>query len=147
MRVAVSGCLCGHPCRYDGADNHDLELLETLKGATVIPFCPEDAHFGTPRPTMDLIQKGESVCAVSNTTHQDLSDPIRTYAREFFDQNEPFDLYIGKDRSPSCGVHTAKLYDETKNLISTQATGLMSEEALTRGIVAYDANDYLTLSQ
>jgi len=119
-------------------------LLEKLEGTVLVPFCPEDFSFGTPRPTMDLIARTEGVRAVSNETGEDLSDPVVNYAKHFFDTHPDIDLFIGKDRSPSCGVCSAKCYDEAKNLISAEATGLMAAEAKRRGIETIDAEVYLT---
>ena len=142
MTVAVSACLLGEKCRYDGSDNTNMLLLEKLKGYKIIPFCPEDSAFGTPRPTMDLIQTPTGVRAVSNETKEDLSSPILTYARDFFSQHPEIELCIGKDRSPSCGVCSARVYDEEKVLLSSTEAGLMVKEAIHRNIVCIDAEKY-----
>ena len=142
-KIAVSACLLGETCRYDGTDNPNERLLAELKDAQCIPFCPEDHAFGTPRPTMDLINKEEGIRAISNETGQDLSTPVETYAKDFFDTHPDIDLFIGKDRSPSCGVCSAKLYDENKELISDTEAGLMAKEALKRNIESVDAEIFV----
>jgi len=134
----------GEKCRYDATDNYDAVLLKKLEGVECIPFCPEDHAFGSPRQTMDLIQTQLGIKAISNTTGDDLSRPVEQYAREFFDKHTDIDLFIGKDRSPSCGVCSAKLYDQEKNLISTNEVGLMAKEAKIRGIAAVDAEEFVT---
>jgi len=141
-KIAVSACLLGETCRYDGTDNRSDLLLSLLDGSKIIPFCPEDFAFGTPRPTMDLVKRDEDVRAVSNETGEDLSDPVIAYAKVFFDTHPDIDLFIGKDRSPSCGVCSARVYDSDKNLIDSNAAGLMAQEAIKRGIPARDAEDY-----
>jgi len=141
--IAISACLLGEKCRYDASDNKNEALLKKLKGDTLISFCPEDAAFGSPRPTMDLIKTTDGHKAISNETGIDLSSPIQAYARQFFDAHKEIDLFIGKDRSPSCGVCSAKLYDTNKNLLSIEEAGLMAKEALDRGIICTDAEDYL----
>jgi len=142
-RIAISACLLGKACRYDGTDNRNDLLLEQLKGCELIPFCPEDDAFGTPRPTMDLIDKEEGIRAISNETGEDLSAAVEAYAKDFFDSYDDVDLFIGKDRSPSCGVCSAKLYGEHKVLLSDKAAGLMAKEAMRRGIEAIDAEAYI----
>ncbi|CAA6818579.1 MAG: COG1683: Uncharacterized conserved protein / FIG143828: Hypothetical protein YbgA [uncultured Sulfurovum sp.] len=144
--VAISACLLGNKCRYDAKDNKNEDLLEKLEGHTLISFCPEEHAFGTPRPTMDLVAYEEGNKAISNESGVDLSAPVQTYAQNFFDTHTNIDLFIGKDRSPSCGVCSAKLYDKEKNLLSTNEAGLMAKEALERGIVCVDAEAYLSLS-
>ena len=142
-RIAISACLLGEPCRYDATDNRNEALLEALKDAELIPFCPEDYAFGSPRPTMDLVKTAEGVRAISNETGEDLSEPVIDYAKAWFDAHSDIDLFVGKDRSPSCGVCSAKCYSEKKELLSAASTGLMAAEAKRRGIRAIDAEQYL----
>ena len=143
MKVAISACLLGNKCRYDGSENYDPKLLGKLEGHELISFCPEDFCYGTPRPTMDLIDDTE-IKAISNLTGADLTPPIKEYAKSFFESNKDIELFVGKDRSPSCGVKSAKLYNKDKELISTEATGIMAKEAIDRGIKAIDAEEYLS---
>jgi len=140
--IAVSACLLGEKCRYDAKDNRNDELLQQLEGVEIIPFCPEDHAFGTPRPAMDLIETKEGHKAISNESGEDLSAPVIQYAQDFFDRHPEIDLLIGKDRSPSCGVCSARVYDENKNLISSTEAGLMVKEAKKRGIQCFDAEIY-----
>jgi len=142
-KVAISACLLGEKCRYDATDNKNDALLAKLEGSELIPFCPEDHAFGSPRPTMDLIKTEQGIKAISNKTGADLSFAVEGYAKHFFNKHTELDLFIGKDRSPSCGVCSAKLYDENKELISINEVGLMAKEAKTRGIDAVDAEQYL----
>ncbi len=142
-KIAISACLLGEKCRYDATDNYNEALMSKLEGYKLISFCPEDHAFGSPRPTMDLIETEEGYRAISNITGDDLSTPVEEYARDFFDKHRDIDLFIGKDRSPSCGVCSAKLYDQEKNLISTNEAGLMAKEAKKRCIEAIDAEKYL----
>ena len=142
-KVAISACLTGEKCRYDATDNRDVRLLGKLEGYELFPFCPEDHAFGTPRPTMNLVRTPQGIKAISNVTGADLSPPVQRYAEQFFESHPDIDLYIGKDRSPSCGVCSARIYDSEKNLLSSSGRGLMSEEAVKRGIESWDAEEYL----
>lgn len=141
-KVAISACLLGEKCRYDASDNKNEDLLLSLKDVELIPFCPEDHAFGTPRPTMDLVRTQVGDKAISNKTAKDLSQPIEHYATMFFDTHPNIDLVIGKDRSPSCGVCTARLYDEERNLLSSKESGLMVKEAKKRLIPCVDAENF-----
>jgi len=142
-KVAISACLLGNKCRYDGTGKYNTKLLNLLKDYELVAFCPEDFCFGTPRPTMDLVDTGKSIEAISNLTGANLSPCIKEYAKAFFDTNKDIKLFIGKDRSPSCGVCSAKVYDKDKNLINANGTGLMAKEAKEQGIESYDAEDFL----
>jgi uncharacterized protein YbbK (DUF523 family) len=145
VNVAISACLLGDFCRYDGSNNLNQELLERLKGYNLVPFCPEDYAFSTPRPTMDLIQEDEVILVRSNLDSSDLSKPILSYAKEFFKKYPNIELFIGKDRSPSCAVCSGKVYDKYKKLLSKEGTGLMAQTALDLGIESWDAEDYLAI--
>ncbi len=142
-KVAISACLMGQKCRYDATDNLDVRLLGKLEGYVLLPFCPEEYAFGSPRPTMDLIKTTTGCKAISNLTGADLSPPVERYAKHFFDTHADIELYIGKDRSPSCGVCSAKIYDNDKRLLSLEGIGLMSIEAQKKGIESWDAEVYL----
>jgi len=140
--IAVSACLLGEKCRYDATDNRDDALISKLEGCELIPFCPEDYAFGSPRPTMDLIGTEQGIRALSNKTGEDLSFAVEEYAKRFFDTHTDIDIFIGKDRSPSCAVCSGKVYDAEKNLCATDGTGLMAKEALSRGIESFDAEAF-----
>ena len=141
-KVAISACLLGKECRYDASHNKNEPLLKKLDGYELVEFCPEDYAFGSPRPTMDLVDDGDSIKAISNKNSQDLSFAIKGYAKKFFDTNK-VDMFKGKDRSPSCGVCSARIYDSAKELLSDKGTGLMAQEAKDRAIVCYDAEKFL----
>lgn len=141
-KVALSACLMGCVCRYDARDNLNESLLKQLDSFEIVPFCPEDFCFGTPRPTMDLIDNGEGVDAISNENGQKLSVPILDYAHNFFEQYPDIKLFIGKDRSPSCAVYSGKVYDKEKTLLHRNGTGLMAQVALDLGIECWDSEDY-----
>jgi uncharacterized protein YbbK (DUF523 family) len=140
--IAVSACLLGEKCRYDATDNKNITLLKQLEDKRVVPFCPEEYAFGSPRPTVDLIRTTSGDKAISNETGEDLSSPVIAYANRFFDAHPDINLVIGKERSPSCGVCSAKLYDEKKHLLSSSEAGLMIKEAQKRHICCIDAEDY-----
>ena len=140
--VAISSCLLGCSCRYDAQHNLNETLLELLSSYEIIPFCPEDHCFGTPRPTMDLVSDDNTLSAISNENQKNLSAPIIAYAKDFFSNNPEITLFIGKDRSPSCAVQSGKVYDVSKKLLHKTGTGLMSEVALSLGIECWDAEVY-----
>ncbi|CAA6801725.1 MAG: COG1683: Uncharacterized conserved protein / FIG143828: Hypothetical protein YbgA [uncultured Sulfurovum sp.] len=141
-KVALSACLLGCTCRYDGNNNLNENLLILLDAYEIVPFCPEDHCFGTPRPTMDLVKNEDNVEAISNETQKNISRPIREYAQNFFRVNPNITLFIGKDRSPSCAVKSGKIYDVEKNLLDKKGTGLMAQVALDLGIESWDAETY-----
>ena len=138
--VAMSACLAGKNCRYNGETKANPDVLEKLRkeGCEIVLFCPEDACFGTPREAMDLTVTDEGVKALTKFSKEDRTGPIADYAEKFFEENPDIDLFVGKARSPSCAVCTGKLYDEAGNLISEKESGIMAAEAKARDIEAVD---------
>ena len=136
-KIAISACLLGTNCKYNAKNNLNIDLLDNLKEYELVPFCPEDFAFGSPRPTMDLVMIDDTIKAI-NQMGKDVSYPILKYAKKFFVDNPDIKLYIGKNKSPSCGVKNTKLYDSFKKLISTMEYGLMSQVAIDLSIECFD---------
>ena len=80
---------------------------------------------------------------IEHQNQNDLSEPIFEYAKNFFKKNPNIELFIGKDRSPSCAVCSGKVYDKDKTLLHRTGTGLMAQVALDLGIECWDAESYL----
>jgi len=57
LRVMTSACLVGDKCGVEGTSNgkypNILKLL-AYPNIKLVPFCPEDFAFGTPRETPDI---------------------------------------------------------------------------------------------
>ena len=41
MRIAVSACLLGENCKYNGGNNYSEKLVDYIKGNDVLSVCPE----------------------------------------------------------------------------------------------------------
>jgi uncharacterized protein YbbK (DUF523 family) len=122
--VAVSACLLGKNCRYDAKNKLDEELVEQLRGCEVIPFCPEEAILGTPRETIDLVEGR----AVGNESGTDYTQALKKEAHIFCLQHPHLDEIYFKSKSPSCGLHSARVYDRQGNLLADNATGVFASE-------------------
>ena len=128
-KVAVSACLLGYQCRYDGKDKKDPSLR--LEEYEVIPFCPEDAILGTPRETIDIVNGR----AIGNESGRDYTQKIEAYAKEFIAKYPDIDHYIVKSKSPSCALCSARYYDRHQCFIGT-GSGIFTKtiQKLTPGI-------------
>lgn len=114
VKVAVSACLLGQNCRYDGSNKKDESLQSVLKGCDeVIAFCPEDAILGTPRETIDIVNGR----AIGNESGEDYTEWIEKYASDLCQKHPDIDMFVVKSKSPSCALSSAKHFDEEKNLI------------------------------
>ena len=130
MKILVSACLLGTPCRYDGQSKPVL-ALERLRemGHTLVPVCPEVlGGLPTPRPPAELQPDGRVV----NRVGEDVTAPYRKGAELALDlaRAEGCALAVLKAKSPSCGCH--QIYDGsfTGNLIPGQGvTARLLEES------------------
>ncbi len=111
--VAVSACLCGFPCRYDGRGRLASDLIRELLdlGQTILPVCPEVlAGFGVPRPKVEF--RNEVAGHISHSPMvvdekgQDVScsfmEGVRL-AANWCAQNGVSVVFL-KENSPSCGI-------------------------------------------
>lgn len=119
LKIAVSDCLRGTECRYNGGHaQDDFVNQELAKYADFYPFCPEAAAIGTPRETIRLV----GIPNASNTiteirvqgskSSNDWTDGIIDYTQKIIPKllAKNIDGAIVKSRSPSCGIERIKVY-------------------------------------
>lgn len=100
MKIGVSACLTGEPCRYDGKSKKHAAVLSFLQGHEVIPVCPECAGgLGCPRVPCEL-KDGRAVGADG----RDYTGAYSQGADRCLEQVKDCDLVILQPRSPSCGL-------------------------------------------
>lgn len=114
MKIAVSGCLLGEKIRYDGGHKNDRFITKQLSNhADFVPFCPEHLAFGTPRPTIRLVEADEDNYFVqSSKSLQDVTPTLLQTTQQEIAKltNEPIRAIIFKSKSPSCGLGSAVVY-------------------------------------
>lgn len=115
MKAAVSACLLGRPCRYDGGARphsgvRDWADRVRAAGGEVVPVCPEElGGLGTPRPAAEL--KGGDGHAVLHGVARvrrladdaDVTDAFLAGAVAAAQRVEGAEEAVLKARSPSCG--------------------------------------------
>jgi uncharacterized protein YbbK (DUF523 family)/uncharacterized protein YbgA (DUF1722 family) len=110
VKLAISSCLLGENVRYDGKNKRNQYILGALNECFAFtPICPEVAiGLGTPRPTIDLVTKDNSIRAIFNSTPElDLTARLRDFAETQSESLNSLCGYIVKARSPSCGLSDA----------------------------------------
>lgn len=111
MKILVSACLLGCPCRYDGQSKKHPEV-EALRerGHILVPVCPEQlGGLPTPRPPAERQKDGRVVNRKGTDVtaqYQRGAELALKTARE-----QGCELAILKERSPSCG--SGEIYDGT----------------------------------
>lgn len=140
LTIAISACLLGIPCRYDGrAKPREAALrLAELPGVAVVPVCPEQAG-GLPTPRTP----GEIVRTATGRRVVDREGVDRTEAFELGAQktlelalSSGCKLAVLKAKSPSCG--TGLVYDGSFTGAMATGNGIAAQLLLDNGIPVID---------
>lgn len=111
--IAVSGCLAGHKCRYDGRDaNTDPFIAKMVEQGEAVCICPEVmGGLSTPRFPAE-IQGGDGYdvldgkARVVNTKGEDVTEAFIKGAYAALEKCTSLGIerVILKAKSPSCGA-------------------------------------------
>ncbi|MBO7336165.1 MAG: DUF523 domain-containing protein, partial [Lachnospiraceae bacterium] len=107
MKVAVSACLLGENCKYNGGNNYNIKVAEFIKDKEVISICPEVlGGLPTPREPSEIVDG-----VVRHKDGQPVDEEFRKGAEAALHivKEAGAELVILQSRSPSCGVGT--VYD------------------------------------
>ena len=118
MKLLVSRCLLGEPCRYDGQSKPLSRLEELLAaGHTLVPVCPEVlGGLPTPCPPAEVQPDGRVCCAGG----QDVTASFQAGAEQTLALalREGCQAALLKENSPSCGFGSIYSGDFSKTLVS-----------------------------
>ncbi|MCR5829838.1 MAG: DUF523 domain-containing protein [Lachnospiraceae bacterium] len=109
MKIAVSACLMGENCKYNGGNNYSEKVIEFVKGHEVIPICPEVmGGLPTPRKPSEIVNG-----IVMHKDGSSVDEEFKRGAQLALDivLKNNVDMVILQSRSPSCGVNN--VYDGT----------------------------------
>lgn len=113
LKIAVSDCLRGTECRYNGGHAQDDFVNKDLaKYADFYPFCPEAAAIGTPRETIRLVGVDGQIKVLGSRSAKDFTQGIKEYNDKIIPKflEKDIDGAVVKSRSPSCGLERIKVY-------------------------------------
>ncbi len=116
-KVAISACLLGEYCRYDGATKISNGVIEAFKGWQIIPFCPEAPVLGTPRGRISVVRGNGDYRLKADEDGCDVTELIAAETRKLAEAHPDLDRIVLKSKSPSCGLGTTPILDETGDLI------------------------------
>jgi uncharacterized protein YbbK (DUF523 family) len=98
---AVSACLAGQCCRYDGEHRLRAPIAEWVAAGKAIALCPEElGGLSTPRPAAE--QQGKKVITIDGT---DVTEAYKLGAQRALDvllKHGVKKVYL-KSKSPMCG--------------------------------------------
>jgi len=133
--IAVSACLLGHDCKYNGGSNLDEPVIRFVKGYKVIPVCPEVlGGMTTPRSPSEIQPDG----SVKNRDGIDVTayfDRGKVEALAVLRKNNCTEIIL-KDGSPSCGYTV--IYDGTFDSRLISGMGTTAKYLQDNGITIVD---------
>ena len=129
-KIAVSACLLGVNCKYNGNNNYNSKIQELIKDKRVYVICPEVfSGLTTPRIPSE-IKEGK----VINMEGRDVT-PFFESGKEktlAFLKENGVNKVILKDGSPSCGY--SFIYDGTFSHKKVNGMGICAEYLIKNGI-------------
>ena len=134
MKILVSMCLLGVPCRYDGKACPNEAVIALSKEHTLIPVCPEQLG-GLCTPRMPAERRGKGVVTKDG---QDVTQAYRAGAEQALALCRQLGctLAVLKERSPSCGRGT--IYDGTFSHRVVSGWGVAARLLREAGITVMD---------
>ena len=133
MKILISACLLGVPCRYDGASKPQPWVEALAARHELVPVCPEQLG-GLPTPRNPSERRGDRV--VMNTgadvtaQYRRGAEGALTLCRLLGCQGA-----VLKERSPSCG--SGEIYDGTFTGTRIPGDGVTAELLKKHGIAVY----------
>lgn len=137
MKIAVSACLLGHNCKYNGGNNRSQKVLRFVEGYEVIPVCPEVAG-GLPIPRIPVeLRNGRAI----NANGEDVTDFFQAGTEKTMTRlaGEHIDLAVLQPRSPSCGCK--QIYDGTFTKTLIDGKGMFAQALSEAHIPMMDETD------
>ena len=134
MKIAVSACLLGENCKYNGGNNFHAKLAEFLKDHEVIGVCPEVlGGLPTPRRSSEIV---DGIVRHKDGTNVDLEFHRGAELALEIVKKQNAELVILQSRSPSCGVAT--IYDGTFSKTLIPGDGIFVKLLKENGIRVMD---------
>ncbi|MGN1444221.1 MAG: DUF523 domain-containing protein [Acutalibacteraceae bacterium] len=107
--VAVSACLCGFNCRYDGKSKPDETIRALYESGKALPVCPEvSGGLTTPRTPCEIVNG-----RILSSDGEDRTEAYLLGSKRVLEicREHSIKKAILKQNSPSCG--TTHIYDGT----------------------------------
>ena len=127
---AVSACLCGFPCRYDGKSKPDEKIKALYEEGRALPVCPEKlGGLKTPRTPCEIING-----RVVSSDGEDRTNEYLLGSQKVLElcKKHGIKKAILKQNSPSCG--STHIYDGTFSGTLIEGEGCLTALLRKNGI-------------
>lgn len=158
LTIAISACLLGKPCRYDGKSKEcaPLSALKDNENIRLIPVCPEvQGGLSIPHAPSEIVwedaqnEQGETIKErrVVNSEGADVTSAFEQGAQNALTraQGAGAKLAILKAKSPSCGSKT--VYDGTFTGKLVEGQGIAAQLFQENDITVIDETDAQEMMQ
>lgn len=138
VNYAVSACLAGEYCRYDGGNNLVPCIAKLVESGIALPICPEaSGGLETPRTPCEIVKS-----RVISKDGLDRTDEFQAGAQHAFELIKRFDIEkaVLKQRSPSCGF--GKVYDGSFSGRLLKGNGIAAQLLKENGIEITTEEDW-----
>jgi len=137
LKIAVSACLLGDNCKYNGGNNFSEKVAKFVQGHEVIPVCPEVmGGLPTPRESSEIVDG-----VVRHKDGVSVDEEFRRGAEIALKKvlENGVELVILQSRSPSCGVK--EIYDGTFSGTLIPGQGVFAKLLTENGIEVIDVSE------
>ena len=127
---AVSACLCGFPCRYDGKSKPDEKIKALYEEGRALPVCPEKlGGLKTPRTPCEIING-----RVISSDGEDRTNEYLLGSQRVLElcKKHGIKKAVLKQNSPSCG--SSHIYDGTFSGTLIEGEGCLTALLRKNGI-------------
>ncbi|MBE7071027.1 MAG: DUF523 domain-containing protein [Ruminococcaceae bacterium] len=137
MKIAVSACLLGENCKYNGGNNYSTKVSEFVKGHEVISVCPEVmGGLPVPRESSEIVDG-----VVRHKDGMSVDEEFRKGAELALKKvlENGVELVILQSRSPSCSVK--EVYDGSFSGKLIQGQGVFAKLLKENNIRSLDVSE------
>lgn len=156
LRLMISACLGGRECGYDGTNNGEYPQMNRILGnpkVRLVPFCPEEYSFGTPREMCDIYGGNgmdvlDGKAKVLTPSGADWTDGMIDAAEKMYELaiREQVELAVLMDISAACG--SSVIYDGDRfsaNKVYQIGTGVCAARLIRGGVRVISQRDFRSL--
>ena len=138
MKIAVSSCLLGINCKYNGKSNYNEDIIKLKEQYELVPICPEVlGGLPTPRVPSEIIKN-----KVINQEGIDVTSNYNEGAKKALTilKENGIKIAILKAKSPSCGK--GQIYDGTFSHTLVAGDGVTTKLLLENDILVLNENNF-----
>ena len=104
MKILISACVYGQDVRWNATNRRDREIQHWAEsnGFELVPVCPENELFGTPRKAIRLRAIDGEIKGFAGK--DEVYEKLKDKCKEISNRHNDIVGFIGIANSPSCGL-------------------------------------------